>query len=375
MPDSPVERARRIAAEVLIPAAEATDQADLVPTTHLARLADAGLFAVYGPATHGGTPAPGPQVRAVHRVLGGACGVTYFVWAQHQGPVMLLASSPNAELRDRWLPRLCRGEVVGGTAFAHLRRPGPPAVLATPSDGGWRLDGEAPWASSWGRAGVYSVAAFTPDGDVLWVLVEGHPQPGLSASAPLALAVMQATGTVRLRFERFEVPADQVILQLPPDLWWAIDDGISARLNPAVLGVADRALALLGERTAEERGAGVDLGEALGAELGACATRNEALAADADAGSVDLDALADGRAWGIDLAQRAALALLTATGGRGVELASPPQRLVREAAFYAIQAQTRPGRDASLRRAAQAGSAPEEGPPPATEASVAVIGG
>jgi len=374
VPDPPVETARRIAREVLEPAAEATDQADMVPISHLARLGEAGLFGIYGPESHGGSASPGPVVRAVHRILGGACGATYFVWAQHQGPVMLLAASPNTELADRWLPRLCRGDVVGGTAFAHLRRPGAPAVLATPTDGGWRLDGEAPWASSWGRAGVYSVAAFTPDGDVLWVLVDGHAQAGLSVSAPLALAVMQATATVRLRFDGFAVAEDHVMLQLPPELWWAIDDSIAARLNPAVLGVADRSLALLAD-VPSAGGAGPAASDALGAELSACAESNEALAAEADAGAVDLDALAEGRAWGIDVAQRAALALLAATGGRGVERASPAQRLVREAAFYAIQAQTGPGREAALRRAARAAGGDDAVPPLPPEASVAVVGG
>ncbi len=344
--DGPVERARRVGAEVLAPVAQATDQADAVPAHHIAALADAGLFGIYGPASHGGSAVAGPVARAVHRALGGACGATYFVWAQHQGPTMLLVATPETGLRDRWLSRLCAGDMVGGTAFAHLRRPGPPAVLATPVHGGWRLDGEAPWASSWGIAGVYTVAAFTTDGDVVWLLVPGHEQPGLAPSPPLRLAAMQATVTVRLRFDGLVVPDTDVVLQLPPELWWAIDDGLAARLNPAVLGVVDTALPLLaahGDQAGEVAGA-------LGDELADCAAANEALAVDADAGAVDLPALAGGRAWGIDLAQRSALALLTAAGGRGMERDHPAQRLVREAAFYAIQAQIALGREAALRR-------------------------
>ena len=36
-----------------------------------------------------------------------------------------------------------------------------------------------------------------------------------------------------------------------------------------------------------------------------------------------------------------------------MELDAPAQRLVREAAFYTVQAQTAPGRDATLRRMLQ----------------------
>jgi alkylation response protein AidB-like acyl-CoA dehydrogenase len=344
-----VEAAKRIADDVLRPTAEATDQASIVPAGHLALLADAGLFGLHGPESAGGSAAPASTVRAVQRVLGGACGVTSFVWAQHQVPVTLLANTPNGALRDEWLPRLCRGDVVGGAAFAHLRRPGAPAVLATPEGDGWRLDGEAPWASSWGRAGVYAVAAFTVDGDVLWCLVDGREQRGMSASDPLELAVLQASSTVRLRFDGFVVRDERVLLQLPPDLWWSIDDVTASRLNPAVLGVVDTALELLG-RAEGTGGLAEDVAEALGSELTACAAHSEALAGSVEGGAADLAALARGRAWGLDLAQRATAALLATAGGGGVQLADPAQRLVREAAFYTVQAQTAAGRDATLRR-------------------------
>jgi alkylation response protein AidB-like acyl-CoA dehydrogenase len=242
--------------------------------------------------------------------------------------------------------------VVGGAAFAHLRRSGPPAVLATPDGDGWRLDGEAPWASSWGRAGVYAVAAFTSDGDVLWCLVDGKEQRGLSVSDPLALAVLQATTTVRMRFDAFGVREERVLLQLPPDLWWSIDDVTATRLNPAVLGVVDTALALL--REAEGTGGlAQDVAEVLGNELASCAAHAEALAGSAEGGTADLAALARSRSWGLDIAQRATAALLATSGGTGIELGDPAQRLVREAAFYTVQAQTAPGRDATLRRMLQ----------------------
>ena len=105
------------------------------------------------------------------------------------------------------------------------------------------------------------------DGDVLWCLVDGKEQRGLSVSDPLALAVLQATTTVRMRFDAFGVREERVLLQLPPDLWWSIDDVTATRLNPAVLGVVDTALALL--REAEGTGGlAEDVAEVLANELG-----------------------------------------------------------------------------------------------------------
>ncbi|MEO5679493.1 MAG: acyl-CoA dehydrogenase family protein [Acidimicrobiales bacterium] len=313
-----------VAEEVLFPSAQETDRAERVPAGHLAALAGAGAFGIAGSVE--------PIVRRqIHRILGGACGATYFVWAQHEGPVRLLGASANEALKARWLDRLLAGEVVGGTAFAHLRRPGPPLVRAEPDGAGWRLHGEAPWATGWGMAGVYSIGATTPSGSVLWVLL---PADRLTPSPPLELAVLQATVTVRLRFDGTAVAADDVMLELDRSLWDLLDDSIGNRGNPAVQGVALRALELL-EATGP---AGGDLAAVLRPELARVIEVNEALAVAADAGQVDVPAMAAARAEAIDLAQRAALALLAAVGGRGVETSHPAQRLVREAAFYTIQA-------------------------------------
>ena len=331
-----VEQVAEVAEGVLFPSAQETDQAERVPEGHLRELAEAGAFGVNA------TCSP-VERREVHRLLGGACGATYFVWAQHEAPVRLLTVSPNEGLQARWLDRLLAGEVVGGTAFAHLRRPGPPLVRAEPDGDGWRLEGEAPWATGWGMAGVYSVGAVTPAGSVLWVLLGAER---LTPSRPLRLAAMQATATVRLRFDGTAAAPGDVLLDLDRGLWDAVDASIGNRANPAVQGLTRRALDLLvatGESGAEVAGA-------LRPELERVVAATEALADAAEAGEVDVGAMAETRAEAIELAQRAALALLTAMGGRGMELASPAQRLVREAAFYAVQGQTAEGRVAGLRR-------------------------
>ncbi len=333
-----VEQVRAVAEDVLFPSAQETDRAERVPEGHLRALVGAGAFAV-------ATSCEPAERRQVHRILGGACGVTYFVWAQHERPVRALLASENEALRAHWLDRLLAGEVVGGTAFAHLRRPGPPLVRAEPDSSGWRLHGEAPWATGWGTVGVYSVAAMTPSGTVLWVLL---PPERLTASKPLQLAALQATATVRLRFDGTAVVAEDVVLELDRSRWDALDASVGNRGNPAVQGVALRAVTLL-----EENGpAGADVAAALRPAVDQSIADNERQAEAADAGDLDVAAMTAARARAISLAQRATLALLAAVGGRGLELTHPAQRLVREAAFYAIQAQTAEGRAAALGLAA-----------------------
>ena len=303
---------------MLAPAAQDTDQADIVPRSHLRALADAGLFDAAG---H----------RDVYEILAGACGATFFVWVQHHAPVRLLAGSANTALRDRWLPRLLSGEVLGGVAFAHLRRPGRPAVRARRVDGGYALEGEAPWVTSWGLADLFAVAARCDD-HVLFVAVPADAR-GLRPSAPLPLMVMQASSTVRLGFEGLTVADADVIADVPFTQWEAEDRVATAKPNPAAFGVAATCTRLLAELDPATAAA-------LEAERLDCRTRSYG-------GGEDQVGL---RAWSLELAVRGGLALVAATGGSSMQRSHPAQRLIREAAFYSIQAQTRPLRAATLDR-------------------------
>jgi alkylation response protein AidB-like acyl-CoA dehydrogenase len=177
--------------------------------------------------------------------LAGACGTTFFVWVQHHAPVRMLARSANEALRVRYLDELCGGRLLGGVAFAYLRRPGPPAVTARRVPGGYVVHGEAPWVTSWGLADVFAVAARL-DGDVVFFLVEAS-DPALSASAPLPLAAMAASSTVRLTLDDLFVPDGDVLSAGPFEHWQAEDRLATAQPNPAAFGIAARCLRLLGD--------------------------------------------------------------------------------------------------------------------------------
>jgi alkylation response protein AidB-like acyl-CoA dehydrogenase len=297
----------------------------VVPAGHLDALAEAGLYGLHGPGGVGAAAG-----REAFEVLAGACGVTFFVWVQHHAPVKLLMQSANQSLRERYLAGLCSGRVRGGVAFAYLRRPGPPAVVARRVAGGYRIDGEAPWVTSWGLAQVYAVAARLGD-DVLFVLVDGS-SPALRASAPLRLAAMGASSTVRLAFDGLLVPDDDVLSTVPLWQWQAEDRVITAQPNPAAFGIAATCVRLLGDTP-------------LAAELDGLRRRSYALA---DSPEPDLAALVEARGHSLELAVRAATALVVSTGGKAMSSDHPAQRLLREAAFFTIQAQTPAVRRATL---------------------------
>jgi alkylation response protein AidB-like acyl-CoA dehydrogenase len=329
-----VAAARRVA-RVLEAEAAATDRAATVPQEHLELLATSGLFGLFRPP---GVPVA--ATREIFELLAGACGVTFFVWVQHHAPVRMLARSANDGLRQRHLDDLCAGRALGGIAFAYLRRPGPPAVVAHRAAGGYRIDGEAPWVTSWGLAGLYAVAARLED-QVLHFILDGKASPNVRPSAPLSLAAMSASSTVRLAFDGLFVPDDDVVSVSPFDRWQAADRVATARPNPAAFGVAATCVRLLAENDE-------DAARALGGELDDCRSRSYALA---DAGGADdahLAALVEARAQSLELAVRAATALVASVGGRAMSSGHPAQRLLREAVFFTIQAQTPALRRATL---------------------------
>lgn len=320
----PLEKARQIADDVLFPAALEVDATGVIPAAHLDLLAGAGF---YGMAA--GQVADPPRIV---ESLAGGCLATTFVWMQHHGAVRAVADSGRPDLVEQWLGPLCRGERRAGVALGALR-PGPPSVRATPVGGGYRLDGTSPWVTGWGMTDVLHTAAReaprTGDARVtprtggagpavetaIWALVDAVPGATLSVR-PLDLVAVNASATVEVTFDGHFVPAEQVTATLPYARWGA-RDAAGLRMNGSfALGVAGRAIRLLGERAL-----------ALPAELDACRATLDAAAPD------DLPAA---RAAASELAMRAATTLTVAEGARSVLRSHHAQRLVREAMFLLV---------------------------------------
>ncbi len=334
-------RVGAVADEVLWPMAQAVDGASSLPAEHFEAISRVGLFSMAAPQDLGGLGLGPAESRQVLRRLGSGCGATAFAFTQHHGVVAALARTENRALRQDWLARLCDA-TLAGIAFAHVRRPGPATVRAQRERSGWRVDGEAPWATSWGRAEVFLVAATTDDDQLLWFLIPGCSSDRVTASDPLGLVVFGATATVRIRFDGLLVPDSDVVELVPRAIWQVGDRRAAARPSPLCLGVGDRALALLGEAAP----ATADALRELWAEAG---RRAEEAALAVDHQSDDVAAVAAVRAETVFAVQRLTTALLAAAGGQGAELRHPAQRLAREALFYVVQAQNEDGRQATLK--------------------------
>jgi hypothetical protein len=310
-----VDPARKIAEELLFPAASSIDAAPVVRRAYLDALADAGLYDL--------DPDPVAAGRTVE-ALGGASLATAFVWIQHHSVVRAVAGA-RPELRARWLADLRAGTIRAGIAYAALRRPGPPSASAQPAGPDWILHGFAPWVTGWGLIDVV-LAGARHDGDVVWLLLDAIEAPGMSARQ-IELAALQASSTVEVRWDGFLVPQERVVDVEPYDEWVA-RDARGRQLNGYLaIGVATRCCALLGPGPLDR---------------------------EVDAARSRLDAatpapLVAARAEASLLAIRAAAALVAAGGGKSMEADQHASRLMREATFLLVFGQTQDIRAAQLR--------------------------
>lgn len=323
--------AQDIADDVLFPAADSVDADGEIPVSHFEALADAGFYAMAAPPDVGGPGLGIDDLVEVVETLCGGCLATGFTWMQHHGVVAGLASSPNHDLRERYWDGVMDGSVRAGVAFAGAI-PQPPLLYARRVDGGYVLDGVAPFVTGWGIMDILQLSARDEfDDSIVHAVVDATGGQGVSVEE-LPLIAARGSNTVRMRFDGFEVPDERVSRVVTPGEF-AAGQGFGSWLNACMaMGVARRCLTELGER---------------GVDTAGFASEAAAVRANLDAalgGRFDLFAA---RAQASELAIRAAAALVTATGSSAAVSGSTAERLMREATFTLVAA-SRPQMRAAL---------------------------
>jgi alkylation response protein AidB-like acyl-CoA dehydrogenase len=333
-----VDKARRIADDVLFPVAGEVEARGEVPREHLDLLAAQGFYGLFVTVADDDLP---DAYRAAEALASG-CLSTALVWMQHHLAVRAVASSERPGVRESWLPRLSTGDTRAGAAVGGLR-PGPPLLRSRKVDGGHLLDGTAPWVTGWGLVDLVHTAARDDNDVIVWSLIDARATGSLSVTSLDLLAVM-ASRTVELRFDRHFVPEDRVTGTLPY-AQWPERDAAGLRGNGSLaLGLADRCVRLINSTHTDTAAA---LVPGLADELGGCrAALDEATPA----------TLPAARAAASELAMRFATTLVTAVGARAVLAGSPASRLLREAAFLLVFGSRQAIKDELIRRLARSAS-------------------
>lgn len=257
-----------------------------------------------------------------------------------------IALAGSDELREQWLPRVARGELIAAFALSEPDAGSDVAAMtcAAVRDGAdYVLDGEKTWISNGGIADFYCVFARTgeaPGARGISAFLVDADTPGLDAST--RIDVMAPHPLATLRFTGCRVPA---LRRLGPagqgfKLAMMTLDIFRASVAAAALGFARRALAEALARSTGRRMFGQTL-----ADLQLTQAALGDMACDIDAAAL----LTYRAAWVRDVQQRrstreAAMAKMTATesaqrvidralqlfGGVGVVSGTPVEKLYRE---------------------------------------------
>ena len=321
-----LQTARQLADEVLFERALDVDAAGTVPEHNLDLLRDAGLYGLWAPLEVGGCGFDELERLPILEALASGCLTTAFTWAQHGGGSANAARTPpGSVLHERWARSLASGTSRSGVAFAHVLRP-EPCLFAERSGDDWLLRGVAPFVTGWGHIDAVLVAAHDAD-RLVWMLIPAAETSTLH-SRRLRLAAVDSSVTVAVHFDGHIVSEDSVVEVIGYDEWLSFyRQGL--RTNGALmLGVASRALRLLGPSP-------------LDAELD---TARRALHV------AEVDDMPECRAQVGHVGIRATSALVASVGGRAITLGHDAQRLAREALFLLVQGQTAEIRAGHLRR-------------------------
>ena len=228
---------RRVAADVVAPAAEAIHRQDLtVPESVLQPLREMGVFGLSVPERFGGI-APDDRddtlmmvavTEALSEASLGAAGS--LITRPEILSRALLAGGSDAQKRH-WLPKIAAGEPLCAIAITEPDHGSDVAGLTfkgTRVPGGWRLDGAKTWCTFAGKAGLLMVVTRTdPDRSLghrglSLMLVEkpaseghafDHRQPGGGRLQGRAIPTIGYRGmhSFDLSFENFFVPDSHVI--------------------------------------------------------------------------------------------------------------------------------------------------------------------
>lgn len=341
---------------VIAPVAQALDHDVDALGRALEVLCRNNLMALKRPTEFGGPDLPNADFRKFQEEVARTSGALAFLQTQHQSAVSMIAHSDNEALKEEYLPKMANGERLVGIGFSQLRRSGPPIMKATPTEGGYVLEGLVPWVTGWSFFPEFLIGAALPDGRALFAMVPLRDVPNsVKVSEPMRLAAMEAARTVSVEFTAYELPEERVAF-IKPEGWIQNNDMINIALQGSfAMGCARAGLDIMAENGRKRKLTTVlDLHRELSTELSCCRARFEELRDNTS--DATLEKRLDLRAWQIELAARCAHAAVTSSGGAANSVDHPAQRVYREALVYTVSAQTVPIMEATLRRLAHRGA-------------------
>ncbi len=334
-------------ARELVPHVVDIDQKGLYPETFLRELGTLGGLGSLTPTAQGGS-ARGllHAIQLIEEVSKECVSTGFLLWAEYALQWYVVNSS-NTALAADMLPKMARGEVLGGTAQSNSMKScvgiEDARLKAVRVDGGYRINGVLPWVSNIGPEHYFHMGASLPDAPGLVIGLIHGSTPGLTLARNAHFIGMEGTNTFACQFRDVFLADERVVCHSHEF------DAFRARTKSAFillqmgmgLGLVDACVSMM--RRADRQFGHVNRfldvqADTLAAELDAARAATYALAErierDGSAPHVR-DTLAV-RLAGSELSLKAANAAMLSLGAKGYLSNNPAQRRLREAYFIAI---------------------------------------
>ena len=194
------------------------DERHEFPWPILRQLAELGFLGVLVPPEYGGAGLDYVSYALIVEELNrGDASVGITMWAHNSLCTNHILSFASPAQKDRFLPRLARGEVLGAWGLTEPGSGSDAAALRTRAelrDGAWVLNGSKAFITNASVGGTAVVMARTdPErgskGISAFVLERG--MPGFSAGKPYRKLGLHASDTAELIFEDARVPAENLL--------------------------------------------------------------------------------------------------------------------------------------------------------------------
>lgn len=209
-------------ASAVAPGAVARDASGEFPHEIVAQLALMGLFGLQVPERYGGAELDSTTTALLIEEVAAVDGSLALTVASHNSLcVGHLLVAANEEQRQRWLPPLASGEQLGAWALTEPAAGSDAASLttrATPTSGGFVLDGSKQFITQGTVGGTYVVMARTsepaaggPRSHGISAFVMSGATPGLVRGLPEKKLGLHSSDTTPLSFEGARVEVDALL--------------------------------------------------------------------------------------------------------------------------------------------------------------------
>jgi len=330
---------------------EEHERSETYPDGLFAVLGEAGLLGLPYPEEYGGGAQPYEVYLQVLEELAARWAAVAVATSVHGLSCFPLASVGTEEQKERWLPDMLAGQMVGGYSLSEPQAGSDAAALsckAERGDGGYRITGTKAWITHGGKADYYALFARTGAGSrgISCFLAPGVAE-GLSFGKPEEKMGLHAIPTTSAYWDGALLEAGRLLGaegQGLPIAFGALDAGrlgIAACATGLAQAALDTAVEYANQRTAfgkkiiDHQGLGFLLADMAAAVGSARATYLDA-ARRRDAGRAYSQLASVAKLIATDAAMRVTTDAVQVLGGYGYTRDFPAERYMREAKIMQI---------------------------------------